>query len=556
MASHTLQFKHMGNITKPNTASLPSVLHDDPWATAKDSQRDMANKRHAFIAPIQSLIEQGASQNNAINNHFARLEAGLLGESYELICNEVGKHGKLPSKPTVKRWLRDFGKMGKVGLLPAHTGRVRQDYGWEADAISLYNIPSKPSMADVAFRLRKMGFKTATNSLVRLFLNSLPADLGVNSPLRVGQHSYRLNRKRYIERDTSVLMVGEVYQGDGHTVDVYIAHPETGKPWRPELTAWIDVRSMYIVGWYLSESESSISTLLSLSHAMVSHDHVPAFLHIDNGSGFRSKMMSDESVGFYERFSVSTMFSIPGNPRGKGQIEHWFRTYRDRFDKFWNDGQDYCGHDMAEEINRRITIDINQGKRKLRSVYEYRDAIAEFIEQYNNEPQKNLNNQAPAELWATLERVPLEINADAVIRPSVTRVVRKQTITLHNRKYFHVNLTHYDGKQVVVEYSLHDDQSVHVHDQQGRLICIAELTHKVAYLPASRLDEARDKRTKGQLQRLQKRIDETKARGQVPIEADNLVDQLEQLESEPVLLKHDADDAFLADLLNDHPEDY
>lgn len=550
---------------KPEPA-MPVVMADDPWESASESHKQIAMSRFTFITPMVDLISQGVSQKAAVNNIVNKLEIALEHNQSNALLNtalELGKKGKLPSAPTIKRWLKDFFNEGKTGLLPQTKGRVRQTYGWEADAISLYNTTSKPAMADVAFTLRRLGFDDATDTRVRAYLKALPATLGTNSPMRLGKHYYRLNKMKHVERDKSALLVGEVYQGDGHTVDCYIAHPNTGKPYRPEMTAWIDVRSMYIVGWYLSDAESSISTLLSLSAALVQHDHVPAWLHIDNGSGFRSKMMSDESVGFYKNFDITTMFSIPGNPRGKGQIEGWFRTFRNQHDKFFNGGVDYCGHDQADETNRQITVHIEQGKRQLCSLAQYVDSIKAYVEAYNNEPQKGLNGKSPAQLWSTLEPVPLEIPQAAIIRPREKRIVRKQGISLHNRKYRNDELVHWLDKEVVVEYDLLNDEQVWLYTQDGRLICIAQLTHKVAYMPQSRLDEARIKREKGQQKRLQKKADEAAARSLPPVEADATLDALDihslnkqALEAEYVQVsKHDTDDDTLSSLIDDYDND-
>lgn len=550
---------------KPEPA-MPVVLSEDPWESASENHKQMALSRLTFITPMVDLITQGVSQKTAVESIFSKLKVALnYNQTNSLLSNAlaVGTKGKLPSQPTVKRWLKDYFNEGKTGLLPQNKGRVRQTYGWEADAISLYNTTSKPSMADVAFTLRRLGFNDATATRVRNYLKSLPATLGANSPMRLGKHYYRLNKMKHVERDKSALLVGEVYQGDGHTIDCYIAHPNTGKPYRPEMTAWIDVRSMMIVGWYLSDAESSISTLLSLSVALVQHDHVPAWLHIDNGSGFRSKMMSDESVGFYKNFDITTMFSIPGNPRGKGQIEGWFRKFRDQHDKFFNGGIDYCGHDQADETNRQITVHIEQGKRQLCSLAQYVDSVKAYVEAYNNEPQKGLNNKSPAQLWATLEHVPLEIPQAAIIRPREKRIVRKQGISLHNRKYRNDELVHWLNKEVVVEYDLLNDEQVWLYTEDGRLICIAKLTHKVAYIPQSRIDEARIKRKQGQHKRLQKKADEATAQSIAPVEADSTLDALDihslntqALEAEyEHVNKHDTDDDTLSALIDNYDND-
>ncbi|MFI5447732.1 hypothetical protein [Polaromonas sp. UC242_47] len=103
-----------------------------------------------------------------------------------------------------------------------------------------------------------------------------------------------------------------------------------------------------------------MSTLFALSQALRMHDHVPAWVYVDRGAGYRSKMLSDEVTGFYSRFDIGMISALPGNPHGKGWIERWFRTCRDKHDKFFAGGQVYCGDDMAPETNRRLSADLNK----------------------------------------------------------------------------------------------------------------------------------------------------------------------------------------------------
>lgn len=480
----------------------------DPWLDASPKQQQLALQREAFIRPVVEHLQQGLSTNVAVRNLQAKIDAGHLSATVQQLIAGLSKNGKPPGRSTILGWVKRYREAGINGLVDKHTGRVRQDRGWEAVATQLYNIPSKPSFSAVAGRLRdEYGFVSATDSAVRRYLKALPATLNTHSPARLGKHYYQQNISPYKCRDVSVLDVGEVYEGDGHTVDAYIAHPSHGGPWRPELTVWIDVRSRYIAGWYLSEAESSISTLFALSHALITHDHVPAWVHIDNGSGYKSKLMSDKSTGYYERFNITPTVAIPGNSRGKGLVEHWFRTYRDHFDKFWNGGQDYCGHDMADEVNMRMGDAIRQGKRKLRSFDEYRNGIANFIDTYNNRTTKTLDGKSPAQVWADLKPVAVGLPAAAVIRPATERVAQRCTVALHNRKYENKALAQYEGRTVQVEYDIHTDDRVWILDDKGRLICEAELKTKVAWLPESRLVEARNKREKGRIKRLEKKID-------------------------------------------------
>ena len=508
-------------------SDLPAALGADPWESATDAQRRVADMRTAIIAPLASLVQGGASVNNTARLFAAHCANGMLDPNTAHVMTVLGADAC--SESTIRRWLRDYIAHGRAGLLTKHTGRVRKDYGWEALATSLYNIPSKPGFAHVARQLRNRGHADATDSRVKRFLQQLPATLGANSPARIGAHLHRLTRQKFQRRHLDDVLVGEIYAGDGHTVDCYVAHPNTGKPFRPELTCFIDIKSRFIPGWYFTESESAHSTLFALSTAMLRHDHVPAWLYVDRGAGYRSKLLSDENTGWYAKFDIEVIGALPGNPHGKGWIERFFRTCRDHHDKFFFDGQVYCGDDMAPEVNRRLSADLAMGRRTLPTLAQYVESFAKFIADYAHEPMDVLGGRTPAQVWAELTPVAVELGAEAVMRPREQCTVARQMVTLHKRTYFHEALALYAGHQVVVEYDLHDDRHVWVHDLKGRLVCEAKRTKTIGVLPISRLEEQRDKRAAGQLKRLQRKVAEVHGRRQDAITADDQARAIEEL---------------------------
>jgi putative transposase len=503
-------------------SDLPVALGAKPWDAATEAKRRAAEMRQAVIAPLAALVEGGASMNNAVRLVLAQAAAGLLDPAVaHAMQSAATKEGEdAPSFATLKRWLGDYLRCGKDGLA----------YGWDQRAVALYNSPSKPGFADVAWRLRSEGFADATESRVKRYLKALPATLGEKSPARIGKHLHRLTRQKYQRRNLDEVLVGEIYAGDGHTVDCYVAHPNTGKPFRPELTCFIDIKSRYVPGWYFTESESAVSTLFALSAAMLGHDHVPAWLYIDRGAGYRAKLLSDESTGWYQKFDIDVIGALPGNPHGKGWIERFFRTCRDKHDKFFFGGQVYCGHDMAEEVNRRLSAELAAGRRKLPSFQDYVSSFAKFMDSYFNEPMDVLDGRTPAQLWAELVPVAVGVEAEAVMRPSQEATVGRQTVRLHNRFYYHEALALYDGKKVMVEYDLHKDGLVWVQDKKGRLICEAKLVSVIGVLPTSRIEEGRDRRLKGQVKRLERKLDEAHARRADPINADAQARAIEDLE--------------------------
>ena len=518
-------------------SDVPAALSADPWAVATEGQRRVADLRAAIIGPLAELVDGGASINNTARLFIAKVEGGLLDPNTAHVMKALG--AEAASFPTLKRWLSAYKTQGRAGLLPRHTGRVRQDYGWETRATALYNTPSKPGFADVAWRLRDEGHDSATESRVKRFLKSLPATLGENSPERIGRHLHRLTRQKYQRRNLDEVLVGEIYAGDGHTVDCYVAHPNTGKPFRPELTAFIDIKSRFVPGWYFTESESAVSTLYALSSAMVLHDHVPAWLYIDRGAGYRANMLVDECTGWYAKFDISVIGAIPGNPHGKGWIERWFRTVRDKHDKFFADGQVYCGDDMAPETNRRLSAHLAMGRRTLPSFQSYVESFRKFIDGYHHTPMDVLGGRTPAQVWAELTPINVGIDGEAVMRPAQQATVQRQTVRLHNRVYFHEALALYDGHKVRVEYDLHKDGRVWVHDVKGRFVCEAKLVNTIGVLPSSRLEEQRTKRLQGQVKRLERKADEARARRDDAISADDQVRAIEDLDQHHALQQPD-----------------
>ena len=507
----------------------------DAWAAATADKRRVAELRAMLVEPLVERVAEGRSQVLVLKTFAARMEAGDLTATERACIDQLGRGLSLPN---IKRWFNDFRAGGRTALLPKHTGRQRVQQGWELRAMALFDRPSKPTYAAVAGQLRAEGYTEVSDKAVARYLQALPTTLGgQHSPARVGRHLHRLTRKTFQRRHLDEILVGEIYAGDGHTVDCYMRHPNTSGLFRPELTAFIDVKSKYLAGWYFTESETKESTLFALSSALVKHDHVPAWLYVDHGAGYRAKMLSDENTGWFQKFDIATIAAIPGNPHGKGWIERFFRTVRDHHDKFFAEGLMYCGDDMAPEINRRLSADIKAGKRTLPSFDSYVESFAAFIDRYHNTPMKTLDGKTPAQVWSEgLKRVPVGSSMDAVLRPRVERVVRRQMVQLHSRTYFAEQLIDHDGHAVVVEYDLHNDQTVWVRDNKDRFICTASKTASISPIPTSRLEEQRDRRLKGQEKRLENHLAEMRARREDAITVADQVKALTDLSNEQELM--------------------
>ena len=472
------------------------------WEQLKKPIQDRAMYRRTLVLRVEELVAQsGLSLSRCIEhliqsvNDGTEKGVGVVNAATQLAQASAGK--KAPHKARLFDWVNRYRAMGLMGLVDAHKGRQRKFYGWEPQALRYWLQPTRPKAAIIAGWLEEAGWSSATVTRVQYFFKSLPETLGKEAPQRQGAHHYHQNHKPYVIRDNTVLPVGLIYTGDGHTCDVYIAHPVNGTAWRAEFTPWLDLRSHYPVGWYLSEAESGVNTLFSLSQAIVQHDHVPAAIYVDPGSGFKNRMMNDKTTGYYARMGIEPLLALPGNARGKGLIEGFFNHFEEYVGKKF---QTYCGHCRTDDELRTLKAKVDKGIIKLPTFAEYYTAIAEYMERYKTKHQDNLGC-APADLWSELERTALEMPAEAIIRPCMERTVQNWRVQLFKRKYQGDALRNYEGKKVIVQYDLHDLRNVAVFDLHHRFICDAAIVNAVAAQTQSRIEELKQNRAKAQERR-------------------------------------------------------
>lgn len=426
-----------------------------------------------------------------------------------------------PSRATLYRWLGQWRQSQAAGDLARldqqHRGRQRAVWGWEVRALHLWQQPSKPAASEVARQLREEGQASATEPRVRRYLASLPS-----TTLEQGRLGPRLRRAKgdYVRRTTEGMRAGDCYVGDGHTIDVYVQHPTGHKVWRPELTVWLDWRSRCVAGWWISENESGLTTLFSLSHAIKEHDHVPAMIHVDNGSGFKAQMHTDEAKGLFARLGITPMFALPYNARSK-IVERFFGTLERSFGKRW---PSYCGEDMDEEARAALLKRFEQDPSAMPTLEQYKEELRAWLVGYHHEEHPEVKGRSRAEVWAdSFVRTPLGPGA-GLWWPREERVVNRQTVNLRGREYKHVDLAPYnktalrDGK-VWVEYDVTDDRSVRVLTKEGRWICDAKLVERRAALKSSVLEDVRAKREREALKRLEVHAQEIRDRAALVTDA-------------------------------------
>ncbi len=488
-------------------AEAPTIT----WDQLPEGSRQRARLREVLMRRIEAIREaEQVSRTKAAKLLYARVKAGAELPDVLRVASQLARGNPCPDRSTLLRWAGDYADGGVLALADEYKGSKRKWWGWEPEALALWLTHNQPLPGTVAAWLQQAGWDTATKARVSAFIKSLPETLGKNARQRVGEHYHQQNIKPYHIRDYSKVPVGHTYEGDGHTCDFYVQHPLTGKHYRPELTVWIDWGSRYVAGWMLWDRESGLNTLFALSRAMLAHDHVPATLHVDPGSGFRNRLICHEVTGFLPRFGITPQFAIAGNARGKGLVEGFFRFFEERCGKR---AQTYCGHDRTDDGLRRLEHKI---KHKEVHVWTFEEAslnVRHFMEQdWNATPKTVLGGLSPAALWAELKRTPVVTPGEAVIRPRKQRTVNSWRVEISNRLFQHEALADFNKRDVIVEFDVFSWAHVWVYTLDGRFICEAYQVETTDAHSGSYLEDTNRKRLEGQIKREELAIEEKKAR--------------------------------------------
>ncbi len=483
----------------------------------------IGKNRLDFILPIIDLIyENHLSQSKAVTKYLADILNKPTHAMISVAKLVSVKNRSVPDDKTIMRWLKKYREEGIDGLTPKRIGKqASAATDWKKITLQLFNLPGKPKMSSVHRKLvEDYNFKISYEQVKR-FLKNVPAEVGAWSPYRIGPRLHHNTQSSQYLRTTENLAVGHIYTGDGHTIDLYFKHPATGDIFRVELVVWMDVRSRYIVGWSLETSEHAYGTINALSKALDTHNHSPVNVHIDNGSGYASKIMNAENTGFYDRLGIKPIYQIPGAPTGKGIVERWFRTMEEDLNIYF--GPAFCGSNHSKDHLREFVNKCKIGKAEPVDLRSWCAQFEAWLVKYHNRSHPEVKNSTPAELWATLANTPTHIGLSQMRRPQVQRKVIRGDVKLNNRVYRHPTLLSLNAKDVVVEYDFHTDKTVAIYYKQA-LYCMADLYHKNDYLPESIRVEQKQKSLEMAEQRLQKKITETRARAGILEDGGSVID--------------------------------
>ena len=527
--------------TKPK--QLPTVKNLN-LADLTTKQREIADARMALVAYVSEL-EQVQSRIKAITHLCNAAKCGEISEDLMALISKANSKngnncGRVLSPRTLNQWVIDYHKCKTAeerlrALAPSQRQADKvEGIWWMSWFMGIYRQTNGISVVD-AYRIFETEWLTRheNDDMLREMLPSLDRVRRALAklPLHIREFGRLTGSKYkgllpYVERDWSLFKANDIWIGDGHSLKMKVAHPIHGRPFTPELTMIIDGASRKIVGWSLALSESAFAVLDALRHAISQHG-LPCIYYSDNGGGEKNILLDAEVTGILPRFSIYHATGIAGNPQGRGIIERLNKTVGKRIAQRF---PTYYGADADPDSKRRMLQSMislsnakkgavltplqRKAKEKLVSWEELMVGIQEVIDWYNNEHVHSEIRCTPAVKYERVTNPELivylsDVELRDIERPHFKRVTKRGLIEWKNHKYFHLELLNHQGKEVVVGVDIHNADFVQVRTLDGRFICNAEFeAHKKAAFPVPMVEQQRENRAKGRLNRIKHRENE------------------------------------------------
>ena len=402
--------------------------------------------------------------------------------------------------------------------------------------MAFYSNANSPNITEAYRRFAKNWVETGNNivnlpsiDVVRRALKKMPV-IALERGRKTGA-AYK-SLLPYVKRDWLSLSPNDVWIGDGHSFKAKIAHPDHGRPFKPEVTMIVDCCRM-IVGFSVSLAESTIAVADALRIG-IKNFGLPLMYYSDNGGGQTGKMIDHEVTGYCARLGVHHETGMPGNPQGRGIIEGlWDSTLialAKEYETYTGRGVDSSTKNLmyrklesafnAENKGKELTAEQKRYKSKLPSWKQFIADVARCIDEYNNRPHRSLPKKddgihfTPAEyrqIRLQADKVEIErltdSELDTLFMPEEVRITKRGLISLMDNSYFHIDLANYHGEQVRVAYDLHDYEHVIVRTMDGKFICKAVFEgNKRDAMPKPLIEQLKEKRVKHKVQRKENQI--------------------------------------------------
>lgn len=406
------------------------------------------------------------------------------------------------------RNLKQMGEASLVDRRGKHDGHKRAVPKVVFDIFEYYYLDQSKKSVQQCITLTELEIKhhpdqydqsllplASSTSFAREIERSIPVP--VLKYYRLGQKVFHDECANYIERSYDDLHSNDIWVCDNHTFDIFVDGGESEKPIRVYLTAFLDVRSRKMVGWYVTDAPSSDATLQALRRGIEAYG-IPKRIYSDNGReflthdiggrGFRksAKTGEHEPLTILQHLQIEFRTALVKNARAK-IVERAFVDVKNCFSKLF-DG--YTGGTIAERPERLKTL--GKHAENFIAIDEFREYVDIFIQGwFNKQPHsgRGMNGRTRDEVYAACLYEQRVATLDE-LNLMMLRTGRMQTVNRGVRiKFYEQTLRFYsdelimghDREKVYVRYNPDDLTEVRVYDEQDRFLCTAQQVETFSY---------------------------------------------------------------------------
>lgn len=530
---------------------------DAAYATAKD--RKTQDNRKGIKRAIQTLVDGGCTQRGAQVTLLARAKAGELTPELTALLRD-GRDSR--GKQSASGWI-SIPTLHRIctakNLLPVPSSEPDQTVlPWHPLAIALLARPQKPSKKWVAEQITEiwhpgLGAKPPTEDQIYYFF----ANKFSKGDQHDGRHtgSDLRSKKFYQHRTAQGLPPFIEVHADGWTTHFTAPHPITGE--FVTLEAWHArcIATKYVTPMAIAMSEC-MEVIAKCVENCIRVGGVPAIFQTDSTGSMKNQTMEfDPITSLSARSGMTVVHPVTvGNSQANGIAEN-FNTFLDREAKelatYQGKSMDSLVLKRQGKLTKKMVASRSAGdlvlagqiKAQLERVTKgivfetYADAVAWFRKvelRWNNKPHSALPRIHDPVLCKKRHMTPQE-SLDAaraagwepagmdeaslvdLFRVHETRKVIRETVVAYNKqRYYHADLSAYDGEQVIVAIDRMEWQHVWVKDMSGRLLCKAEYVAATGYRALTMYEAALEVRAEAQLKRLDVRAEAVRRRMVAP----------------------------------------
>ncbi|MBI5658080.1 MAG: Mu transposase C-terminal domain-containing protein [Nitrosomonadales bacterium] len=522
------------------------------------AQRDCATARGRiadFVRDYDGSVEKAIGLLN--EKYAAGRLSNALRWAFEHAWDKPRKKLKL-NKKTYYNWLAYKAKRGSYA-----PHKVQPDMSikpWHALAVELSNRPQGSSKRWIYNELvKQLGDQSPTSyDVLCVFFREKFSQL---DPLKGRWSGSALRSHKFYQKRTSEgLLPAEEVHADGWNTHFTAPHPVTGEFVTYEVWHFHDAATRYVTPYGLGLTEKFEVIAKGLEN-YIRVFGVPLIVMTDSTKIVRgsARFTKDPVRSIEERVGCTiTHPKEVGNSQANGICENYntswldkcsreLATYQspDQMDELTYKRVKKITAEMVKAANKGDLIERDKKKREAERMGKGRvfGSHAEAVEwlnatqtRYNNRPHRSLpkvrgedgklRHQTPAEAlaehiangWEPALMGETRENHEAwlvdVFHPrTLVKVYREAVTPYGGMRYRNPDvLGHWNGKEVVVVYDVHDWQSVRVEERDGTLICVAQFAADTPYRAKTAYEDAEDKRARAQIRHKEKGIEKIRAR--------------------------------------------